>query len=143
MNDRGAQYLYDEMDKHFNAHLYFTRLFLAVISFSNSTSVNDMANQHLLILTFTLNLSCGLCQFYKDSVLYDTWRHFFFVYPSMVILSCAMWCNYLLEKFAAQKIYQYATIAVIAIGIGMLLPLAWIVTQFPQRICLLQRVFGR
>jgi hypothetical protein len=80
------------------------------------------------VLLFTLIFPVAYA-IYKDSVLYDTWRHFFFVYPSMVIL-VALFCNYLLEKFAAQKIYQYATIAAIAIGLA--LPLAWIVRSFPN-----------
>lgn len=89
---------------------------------------NRYGKSAFVVLTFTLIFPVAYA-IYKDSVLYDTWRHFFFVYPSMVIL-VALLCNYLLEKFAAQKMYQYATIAAIAIGLS--LPLAWIVRSFPN-----------
>jgi tetratricopeptide (TPR) repeat protein len=80
------------------------------------------------ILTFTLFFPVAYA-IYKDSVLYDTWRHFFFVYPSLVLLA-ALLINFLLEKFAEQKMYQYAVIAAVVLGLG--LPLLWIVRTFPN-----------
>ncbi|MGC4057555.1 MAG: tetratricopeptide repeat protein [Chitinophagaceae bacterium] len=66
---------------------------------------------------------------YKHSTLHDTWRHFFFAYPGMVLIS-AMLCNYLLETYSGKKSMQYGISAVIALG--MLLPLAWIVRSYPN-----------
>lgn len=66
---------------------------------------------------------------YRDSVLYDTWRHFFFIYPAMVLLS-ALTCNYLLEYYAARAAYRYTISGVI--GLGLALPLLWIARSFPN-----------
>lgn len=82
----------------------------------------------LFLLVFTLVFPIAYAV-YKHSVLYDTWRHFFFVYPSMVLL-VALLSNYFIEKFASQKLYQYITIGVVVVG--MLLPLSWIVNSFPN-----------
>ena len=84
--------------------------------------------QSLFLLVFTLVFPIAYAV-YKHSVLYDTWRHFFFVYPSMVLLA-ALLSNYFIEKFASQKLYQYITIGVVVLG--MLLPLSWIVNSFPN-----------
>lgn len=82
----------------------------------------------LFLLVFTLVFPIAYAV-YKHSVLYDTWRHFFFVYPSMVLLA-ALLSNYFIEKFASQKLYQYITIGIVVIG--MLLPLSWIVNSCPN-----------
>lgn len=66
---------------------------------------------------------------YKHSVLYDTWRHFFFIYPGMVLLAALLF-NFLIEKYAAQKSYQYGLIAVLIIGLS--LPLFWLLRSFPN-----------
>lgn len=80
----------------------------------------------LLVFTLVFPIAYAV---YKESVLYDTWRHFFFVYPSMVILS-ALCCHFLLQKFATNKSYQYIIVGLI--GLGLALPLAWIVRSFPH-----------
>lgn len=66
---------------------------------------------------------------YKHSVLYDTWRHFFFIYPGMILL-VAVLSNYFLEKFNTQKTYLYVSISVIVAG--MALPALWIARSFPN-----------
>ncbi|MDI9319132.1 MAG: tetratricopeptide repeat protein [Phycisphaerales bacterium] len=83
---------------------------------------------NLFLLLFTLVFPIAYAV-YKHSVLHDTWRHFFFVYPSMVLLA-ALLSNYFIEKFASQKLYQYITMIVVLVG--MLLPLSWIVNSFPN-----------
>ncbi|MFA6149794.1 MAG: tetratricopeptide repeat protein [Chitinophagaceae bacterium] len=82
----------------------------------------------IFLLLFTLVFPVAYAV-YKHSVLYDTWRHFFFIYPSMILLA-ALISNFFLEKFAAQKNYKYATLAVIILG--MSLPLIWMVRSFPN-----------
>lgn len=84
--------------------------------------------EDLFLLFFTLIFPISYAV-YKDSVLHDTWRHFFFAYPGMVILA-ALLSHYFVEKFAAQKTIQYATIAVIIIG--MSLPFIWMLKSFPN-----------
>lgn len=66
---------------------------------------------------------------YKHSTLHDTWRHFFFAYPGMVLAS-ALLCNYLFENFREKKSIQYAIAATMVIG--MALPAAWIARSLPN-----------
>lgn len=86
------------------------------------------SKEALFLLLFTLIFPVAYVV-YKHSVLHDTWRHFFFAYPSMVILA-ALLSNYFIERFASDKKLQIATIAVVVLG--MSLPLAWIVRSFPN-----------
>lgn len=82
----------------------------------------------ILILFFTIVFPVAYAV-YKESTIYDTWRHFFFIYPGVVILAALLF-HFLLEKFSEKKSYQYGIIAVIVIG--MALPLAWIVRSYPN-----------
>ncbi len=66
---------------------------------------------------------------YKNSTIYDTWRHFFFLYPSLVILA-ATFCNWALERLQPQRNLQWALAGLIALG--MALPLAWTVRNHPH-----------
>jgi tetratricopeptide (TPR) repeat protein len=66
---------------------------------------------------------------YKHSVLHDTWRHFFFAYPGMVLVA-ALLCNYLMEQYGSKKAVQYGIAAVMLLG--MALPAAWIMRSFPN-----------
>lgn len=130
----GAYILNTEVPKTFTLNWIFisTPIFILIGLLGSIGFINSLSKRYgkttLLILFFTLIFPVAYVVF-KKSVLHDTWRHFFFVYPSMVIL-VALWCNFLLEKFAAQKTYQYIITA--TISIGMLLPLAWIVRSFPN-----------
>jgi len=82
----------------------------------------------VFFLLFTL-LFPVLYAIYKHSTLYDTWRHFFFIYPSMVIMAALVF-EYALERFATNKAYQYGITAVMVIG--LLLPAWWITRSFPN-----------
>jgi tetratricopeptide (TPR) repeat protein len=130
----GAYIMNNEVPKTYTMNWIWisTPIFVLLAFLASLALVTPLKNRYgkaaFTVLVFTLFFPVAYA-IYKDSVLYDTWRHFFFVYPSMVIL-VALFCNYLLEKFAAQKTYQYATIAAIALGLA--LPLAWIVRSFPN-----------
>jgi tetratricopeptide (TPR) repeat protein len=51
---------------------------------------------------------------YKDSILYDGWRHLIFVYPSLVALAALFWIE--LEHFAkAQKTARYAVYGILGL----------------------------
>jgi hypothetical protein len=82
----------------------------------------------LFLLLFTLVFPV-VYAVYKNSTIYDTWRHFFFIYPSMVILAALLF-EYFIEKFADKKSYQYGIIAFMVVG--MALPLMWILRSFPN-----------
>ncbi len=66
---------------------------------------------------------------YKGSGLYDGWRHFLFVYPTMVILG-AMVYGYLLDKIK-NNAAKFALGG--ALGIGVLLPVQKIVAYHPNQ----------
>ena len=109
-----------------------TPIFILVGFLGSILLLRSLSTQYgkasLFLLFYTLCFPVAYAV-YKHSVLYDTWRHFFFIYPSMVLL-VALLSNYLMEKFAAQKAVQYTLIGIIAIG--MALPLMWIVRSFPN-----------
>jgi hypothetical protein len=65
---------------------------------------------------------------YKSSVVYDTWRHFFFIYPYMCLLA-ALVVDALLRQLQ-KPAYRMALLAVV--GIGLVLPLLHIVRNFPN-----------
>lgn len=92
----------------------------------------------LFVLFFTLIFPV-VYAVYKNATIYDTWRHFFFIYPSMVILA-ALVCEYFIEKFADRKNYQYGVIAVIVVG--MCLPLVWILRSFPNEYVYFNEIEG-
>jgi tetratricopeptide (TPR) repeat protein len=66
---------------------------------------------------------------YKSSVLYDSWRHFFFVYPYIVILG-ALLIDYCLNSFISKPILQITTLVLFAVGLS--LPLKWIIENSPN-----------
>lgn len=67
---------------------------------------------------------------YKDSILYDGWRHLIFVYPGIVVGAAVCW-NWLLEKFSANRIAGYALWGLLALA--TIEPLVFILrnTAFP------------
>jgi len=77
-------------------------------------------------LYFTLLFPLGYV-IYKKSVLYDTMRHFFFVYPSIIILS-GLTFNYLLNRLS--KNGKYATLIFIAILV--FLPVRFMLANHPN-----------
>ena len=82
----------------------------------------------IFVLLFTLIFPWAYAV-YKNSTIYDTWRHFFFLYPSLVILA-ALFCNWGFEKLQAKRNLQWAFAGLIALG--MALPLAWTIRNHPH-----------
>ena len=76
---------------------------------------------------------------YKHSTVYDTWRHFFFVYPSIAILG-ALANDHLLYVFAQKKAILFSLAAVIVIG--MSLPLMFTVRNSPNEYCYFNELEG-
>jgi tetratricopeptide (TPR) repeat protein len=66
---------------------------------------------------------------YKHSVVYDTWRHFFFIYPSLALLS-ALFFYWLLETYWVRPAVRYAVLTVILAGLA--LPFAHMVRNSPN-----------
>ncbi len=73
-------------------------------------------NGKLLMLGFLyFTLLFPLCYvIYKKSVLYDTMRHFFFVYPSIIILA-GLTFNYFLNSFSKNAKYIIVTVMVLLV----------------------------
>lgn len=82
----------------------------------------------MFVLLFTLFFPWAYAV-YKNSTIYDTWRHFFFLYPSLVLLA-ALFCNWAFEHFQTRRNLQWVIAAVIAIGLA--LPLSWTVRNHPH-----------
>lgn len=82
----------------------------------------------IFILFFTLIFPVAYA-IYKSSVLYDTWRHFFFIYPSMVILVSLLY-NYFFEKYIQNTTFQISVLC--SLIIGLILPLMWIIRSYPN-----------
>jgi tetratricopeptide (TPR) repeat protein len=51
---------------------------------------------------------------YKESTLYDGWRHLYFAYPSMVVLASLGWFG-LMRSLPAKKVFSYGMSGLIAI----------------------------
>ncbi len=79
----------------------------------------------LLLFTFFFP---PLYAVYKHSVVYDTWRHFFFIYPSLVILA-ALAATHLLAVTAGRPT-QWAVLGLLAVGLA--LSLAFTVRNYPN-----------
>lgn len=63
---------------------------------------------------------------YKNSSLYDGWRHFLFIYPPIVVIAALGW-DYLLSS--SQKALKFAAIAVVT-G-GLVLPVKYVIANHP------------
>ena len=76
----------------------------------------------------------------KKSNLYDGWRHFLFVYPSMVILAAFAW-NFLLDFLKKKRrSVQYAGKGILALGVAY--PLLWSVINHPNQVVYFNPLFG-
>lgn len=93
---------------------------------------------NIFILFFTL-LFPWFYAVYKNSTVYDTWRHFFFLYPSIALLA-ALFCNWVLEIPAKKRSLQYAFSALIVAG--MALPLVWTVRNHPNEYVYFNELIG-
>ncbi len=76
---------------------------------------------------------------YKNSTLYDGWRHTMFIYPPLVSLSATSW-DWLYRKIRAQRIFQY----LLTIGIIILLvnPLYWLIRSHPNQYVFFNPIVG-
>lgn len=92
----------------------------------------------IFVLFFTLIFPWAYAV-YKNSTIYDTWRHFFFLYPSLVILA-ALFCNWALERLQAKRNLQWAFAGLIALG--MALPLAWTIRNYPHEYVYFNEAIG-
>jgi hypothetical protein len=81
----------------------------------------------VFLLFFTLFFP-PLYAVYKHSVLYDTWRHFFFIYPPLVILA-ALAAQHLFVVTTG-KSTQWVVLGILAVGLA--LPLAFTVRNHPN-----------
>lgn len=130
----GAYIMNNEVPKTYTIKWIFisTPVFILIGFITSLVFARPMVKKYslpvLFILAFTLIFPVAYA-IIKESVLYDTWRHFFFVYPSMVII-VALLCNYLLEHFSEKKSYQYGITAIIILGLA--LPLIWLLRSFPN-----------
>lgn len=102
--------------------------------------VPQMAREKKLLLLgflyFTIVFPIGYV-IYKKSVLYDTMRHFFFVYPSIIMLA-ALAFNYIINILS--KNMKYAAVAVLLILIA--LPARFMFANHPNEYVYFNEVVG-
>ena len=75
---------------------------------------------------------------YKKSPLYDGWRHMFFIYPPLMILSALTFIS-LISKLK-NKYGQYAVVGVLVIGLA--LPAKWSIANHPNEIVYFNEFVG-
>ncbi len=130
----GAYIMNSEVPKTYTLNWVFisTPLYILIGFLTSIVLFKSLKNRYgfaaLFLLFFTLIFPVAYAV-YKQSVLYDTWRHFFFIYPSMVIL-VALLVQWALEQWQQKKSYQYGLWALLLIGLS--LPTMWILRSFPN-----------
>jgi tetratricopeptide (TPR) repeat protein len=75
---------------------------------------------------------------YKKSALYDGWRHLFFVYPPLIILSTLAFVA-VINKLKA-KGAKYVVIALLVVGLA--LPVKWCIANHPNEIVYFNELVG-
>jgi tetratricopeptide (TPR) repeat protein len=99
-----------------------------------------MRNEKKLLLLgflyFTIVFPLGYVV-YKKSVLYDTMRHFFFVYPSIIILS-GLAFNYIINLL--QKNMKYSAVALLVVFIA--LPARFMFANHPNEYVYFNEIVG-
>ncbi len=76
---------------------------------------------------------------YQDSVIYDGWRHFLFVWPPVVVLASAGW-YYLTYLFTEKKAVRIGALA--SFLILWFLPAQWMVKAHPNQYVYFNELFG-
>ena len=85
---------------------------------------------HTLFFLFFVGLFPLLYVIYKKSPLYDGWRHLFFIYPVLVVISALTFIAFM--EMIKGNAGKYALAAVITIG--LLLPARWSIANHPNEI---------
>ncbi len=75
---------------------------------------------------------------YKKSPLYDGWRHMFFIYPALVVISVLTFLAFM--EMIKSKYGKYALAAVITIG--LILPARWSIANHPNEIVYFNEFVG-
>jgi hypothetical protein len=86
-------------------------------------------SEHISLLAYLVfGLLCFIVVIIQKSVLYDGWRHFYFIYPLLICLSsiCLKW---LFVKFHERAIFKIFVILVFA---QIILVSSWMVRNFPM-----------
>lgn len=74
---------------------------------------------------------------YQDSTVYDGWRHFLFVWPSVVVLAAIAWDHLMSHK---TKALAYVSAAVFVLG--LMSPISWMIKSHPNQIVYFNEAFG-
>lgn len=93
---------------------------------------------HSLFFLFFVALFPLLYVIYKKSPLYDGWRHLFFIYPALVVISALTFCTFI--DMIKSKYGQYAFVAVIVLG--LLLPTKWSIANYPNEVVYFNEFVG-
>lgn len=80
-----------------------------------------------LMLLFML-LFPPLYAAYKESMLYNGWRHWFFVYVNLVVMAAIGWTWLINHK---QKAFRYASVFILFLGLGNMM--WWMVRSHPNQ----------
>lgn len=75
---------------------------------------------------------------YKKSPLYDGWRHLFFVYPPLIVLSSLAFMS-VLKRMKTQSM-KYAVVGVVALGLA--LPAKYCIANHPNQIVYFNELVG-
>jgi tetratricopeptide (TPR) repeat protein len=99
----------------------------------------DYKNKWLYIgLAFFTTLFPVSYAIYKQSSLYDGWRHFLFVYPMIGIMAAFGWI--LMADYIKNKVGSIAV--AIIVGVLTFFPLRWMIESHPHQYVYFNEIFG-
>ena len=105
--------------------IIFTRI--TIEKYIDKTYVFKPA-QISLLAYLVFGFLCFFAVVIEKSVLYDGWRHFYFIYPLLICLS-ALWIKFVLEKIFSKAIFKVFAILIFS---QIVLVSSWMVRNFPM-----------
>lgn len=112
--------------------------FLIMIGLSIQAYKRAIFNKSATLLVLFASVFPILYTIYKNSTLYNEWRHLLFVYPTLVVCSALGW-NALIY-FISQKIVH--TVIYILIALGCIEPTIWMIQNHPNEYVYFNQIVG-
>ena len=112
--------------------------FLIALAASLIVWIQPVFNRRYLSYLLFIVLFAWAYAVYKKSALYGGWRHFYFIYPPLVVLAALgieQWLRRLPSKAGKAAIGT-------SLGLGMLLPAVWMVRNHPYQSTYFNEIIG-
>ncbi|MCS7076721.1 MAG: tetratricopeptide repeat protein [Bacteroidia bacterium] len=112
--------------------------FLVMIILSVQMYKREIFPQVPVLLVLFASVFPILYTIYKNSTLYNEWRHLLFVYPTLVVCSALGWSTIL--HFISQKTIQI--VVYILVALGCLEPTVWMIQNHPNQYVYFNQLVG-